>query len=511
MIFNGKGFRRLSGAQYSGEVVPGDLDGMSVLDGDANDFIRDTYGVLCARAMTLYHTCSPVIGAINKHTEYAIGDGLEFKSMPLYETLGMSEEEGNKWGEEFGTLLYSEMERLNFFEKQAVLFRSALAGGDSVLLFLREEEGFDLIECPGSIIDWRKNIAYAENEGVTLGIIHDKFYRRRGYYDVDGNRIDFTDKSGRQNAVMFYLKRNARQLRGFPLCYSAINLAKNYARHSEATLDTAILESTLFGETQTNDPAQTRKQIENLARDSRKHQGIVSRMLETFGSVSRLKPGTMLNLNTGETIKPLDKKTPASTYGMFKEWTMTEFGMATNTPPEVVMSKYGTAYTAHKGALNDFQKVFMKERGTFIQTVCEAVKKEILTNLILEGRIKAPGFLSGAPDVKRAYLNGKWEGPKLSHINPSQEVLADITSVNNGFELRSDKLFSRGGMSYTAFVNRWAAEEDIFKKTAPPVTETIEVESEKEEREEEKEETEETEKEPEQEEPEGEEGEDDNE
>jgi hypothetical protein len=463
IIYNNGKIRLASGAQYAGEKIPGDLDTMTLYDSDINEFIRDTYTLLCRRAVTLGHSCEPVIAALNKHTDYAIGDGLEFIPMPDYETLGMSLEESIEWGERLGKYIYGEMDRLNFFEKQSILFRGALNFGDTLALFVREDGKFDIIEVSGlENIDASKN-----GEGIKLGIAHDKFYRRTGFYNVDGNKIDFVDEgTGRRNAVQFYIKTAPRQLRGLPLCYPVISLAKNDDRHSTATLATAIIESLIFATTESENPGDIKKQIDAIAATV-KRKGPIGRLMESFGNVSRMAPGNMLNFKTGEKLNTMDKKTPGATFAMMKEWNLNYFGMGTHTPPEVMMSKYSTSYTAHKGALNDFQKVFMKERGSFVKSVCEPVIKELAIEMILSGRIKAPGFFQDAY-VQRAYLNGIWSGPRLAHINPAQEVNADVTEVNAGFALRSEKIWSHGGMSYRAFMRHWQAEQDLMKEIMLP-------------------------------------------
>ena len=80
-------------------------------------------------------------------------------------------------------------------------------------------------------------------------------------------------------------------------------------------------------------------------------------------------PGTMLNMKTGGKVNVVDKKSPNATFSSFKEWMLDYVGMATGTPPEVIKSKYSTSYTAHKGALNDFERNFLARREACIDTV----------------------------------------------------------------------------------------------------------------------------------------------
>jgi hypothetical protein len=138
----------LSGARYSGEKLPGDLDGWAHLTDDPNDFLRDTYDLLSRRSVTLYHTYPPVAGAVDKQTGYAIGKGLLFRSYPNYRALGRNEDWAREWAQDFQQAVEFEFSRLNFFQKQGALFRTALMQGDSLLYFLRKGDELDLIEMP---------------------------------------------------------------------------------------------------------------------------------------------------------------------------------------------------------------------------------------------------------------------------------------------------------------------------------------------------------------------------
>lgn len=48
------------------------------------------------------------------------------------------------------------------------------------------------------------------------------------------------------------------------------------------------------------------------------------------------------------------------------------------------------------------------------------------------GRISAPGFLKGDPAIRRAYLGVDWIGPAKGHIQPLQEIKAEVEAVNLG-------------------------------------------------------------------------------
>lgn len=463
MIFSVlKGSRFFSyngGAPYDGEKIAGDLAGWNVLDPDPNGFLRETYDILARRSSTLYHTYPPVAGAVDKQTEYAVGKGLLFRSQPNYRVLGLSPEEARSWARDFQQMAEFEFSRLNFFQKQGVLFRTALVQGDSLLYFLRDGEDIDFVEMPGLVID-----ATVNDDSHTLGIRHDRWHRRQGFVDNGGNYVAFRT-GARQNAAQFYVKRLARQLRGWPVSYAIISLAKNDDRHTDATINTAVMESIIAWVTDSDDPKSDAAQMGNLMAATKVNKGPIASALAKLGSIKGALPGSVFNFKSGGKITPLDKKTPGATFGQFKEWMLNYVGMATGTPPEVIISKYSTSYTAHKGALNDFSRSFLSKREAFIDSVCYPALREIAISLLLRGEVDMPGFFE-SERMQRAWLDGVWLGPSLGTINPAQEVSARKTAVEAGFSLRGDEAYSvSGATDYEAFTEKRRAEEEMFRGT----------------------------------------------
>jgi hypothetical protein len=454
-------FSYVAGARYDGEKIPGDLSGWNELDPDPNAFLRQTYNTLARRSMTLYHTYPPVIGAVDKQTDYAIGKGLLFRSQPNYLALGITKEEAGARARDFQQMIEFEFSRLNFFQKQGALFRTALAEGDSLLYFLRDGADIDFIEMPGLVIDSDVN-----DGNHTLGIRHDRWFRREGFVDNGGNYVAFRE-GARQNVVQFYIKRVARQMRGWPLSYAIISLAKNDDRHTDATLDTAVMESMVAWVTESGDPAGDKAQMDNLLNATKVNKGPIKRAIEKIGSLRGALPGAVLNFNTGGKMTPLDKKTPGATFGAFKDWMLDYIGMATGTPPEVIKSKYGGSYTAHMGAKNDFRLSFMSKREAFIDSVCYPALRETAISLLLRGDVEMPGFFESERN-QRAWLDGVWLGPVMGAINPAQEMNAKKTAVEAGFSLRGDEAYEvSGATDYEAFIEKRRAEEELFRDTKP--------------------------------------------
>ena len=451
-----------AGGSYTGEKVPGDLAAWDRLFPDPNKFLFGTYDLVSQSCLTLYHTYGPAHAAVNKHTDYAVGDGLYFRSQPDYELLGWTKEYARDWARRFQKLIFYKMADLNLFAKQGAAFRGALAGGDTVTYFVRDENGLDIVEFPGTEIDAEKDDA---DENITLGVKHDRFYRREGFYNRNERYTPFRE-NGRQNAAQFFLKYFPRQLRGYPLIYPNIAHAKNDDRFEDATLAAAVLEAMLAIITESESPTEQQAQIEGLANRMKKSGPVRKAIdaLSSLGNAARLGTGNILNIRAPGKVSALDKKTPSNTYAPFKEWRLKQFGMGSNTPPEVVLSEYSTSYTAHRGALNDFIKTYTWEREAFNSAWNKPALKELATSLILDGILDAPGFLTGGAVTQGAYLKGNWLGPVPGAINPLQEITAKEKSVNNMFSLRSDEMFNLSGMDFEDVLSMWQDEEMSFQR-----------------------------------------------
>jgi capsid protein len=141
--------------------------------------------------------------------------------------------------------------------------------------------------------------------------------------------------------------------------------------------------------------------------------------------------------------------------------------MSTDTPPEVILSKYSTSFTAHKGAFNDFIMSFTSKRKNFAATVCDPTVREIAKYLIAEKLINMPhpDFFKN-PIIQMAALSGNWLGPVPKHINPLQEINAKVVEVENAFKLRSS-VGAENGIEFDNYIEEWQQEENQFRKGSP--------------------------------------------
>ena len=461
---NGKFSSPYSNAkQMSGEKIPGDLKTWDYFGTDPNEILRLHYDVLSQRSTTLFHTHPQISSAIQKTTMYAIGSGLVYRSQPDWRVLGMSKESANEWSIRFQKLVHYAFQILNFYEKQSVLFRTGLIMGDSLLFFsrVRPKNGmpFDLIETGGDQINFQA-------QESTLGIIHDSMLRGQGIVLVNGKRVKFVNRNNDQNVIQFYNKQMGRQLRGYPLAYKIIALAKNYDRLWDSTVARAALESIMFGVSKTENE-DTAQQARNMGSQVRNESGVNPNSgLTQDGNVANLGVGGIFSLKTDSSIEFTDLKTPSNNFDKLHDAYNEMIGMATDVPPEVMISKYSTSYTAHKGAMNDFIKSYKQKRDLFIDNVGMVVVKELAKYFFMEGLIEMPnaGFFDNAV-IQQATIAGNWLGPIPGHINPLQEVNAKQKRVENAFTLRSQEAAEEGN-EYDTMIVQWHDEEQRFNSSS---------------------------------------------
>lgn len=453
-------------SQYNGDKTGGEFAHWKLFGTDPSKFVQETYGILSSRCATLYHTAAIARACVNKPLTYSIGKGIVFKSLPDFNYLDMDEEEARQWGRKFTKLLHYEKQEVKWYKKQKQLAKEAKITGDAVMYFIREFEKtgipFDIAVTQGSVIDWEKT-----EDSCTLGIYHDMYGRRTGFHHKDTQKVvQFRDGGGNQIAIQFLFPDRAGQLRGFSIFSSEIARAKNLDRVWDAVIERMVMEAIqvgYFNASNTDIAAQAKA----MARQSSgRAQSPEELSMKPVGNATPQKPGGMYVLENEESMTFTDMKAPSDNFGMANEWTVNLFGMATGIAPEVILGKYATSYTAHKGAFNDFLKIVDEDRASFIDSVESSVNFEYLKHFIRTGQIEVSPEFWTDHKVRAAYMSGTYLGPVPGHINPLQEVKADALSVAEGFTLRSS-IASKHENDFWNMIDSWEEEQTRWYEASP--------------------------------------------
>ena len=108
---------------------------------------------------------------------------------------------------------------------------------------------------------------------------------------------------------------------------------------------------------------------------------------------------------------------------------------------------------------------------------CRPVYEIWLTEAVARGRISAPGFLTD-PLIRQAYLGSEWIGPSQGQLDPTKEVSAAVTAIENGLSTREAEAIKLNGSEYASNVDKlalenerlWAANSGSAAQTPAPQT-----------------------------------------
>ena len=467
-VYNGDGSLKMaSGASYDGSKTGTDLTHWNEQSVHPSEFILETYDKLAARCATLYNTSSLARAMVRKPIAYSIGRGIFFRSLPNWKMLGMDKEQATEWGRKFTMLLHFDKLAVNHYAKQYDLMAEASITGDSLLFFVPDSTGkpFDLVTASGAlIIDSDKNQAPAgDTAGYTLGVKHDKFMRRTGFWARgEQKEFDFVDSQGNRNALMFMLRERSSQTRGYSVIYPMVALLKNLDRAWDATFERMVQESIQLGwiTANPNDVKQQAAGMAAAARGRRIHSNEGTGFKDYGGGQT---PGGMyIWENKDYQINFTDLKTPSNNFSNAQIEARRSAGMSRGVGPGFLLGEYEKSFTAHKGELNDTMKTVYYERQRYVEQIENNVNLEYLKHYVRTGMLEVmPGFWDNHY-IQQAYLSGKWIGEVPGHINPNQEVAADVARMANGGLLRSDFAASNGYSDFEAFLDEREEQERRF-------------------------------------------------
>ena len=95
-----------------------------------------------------------------------------------------------------------------------------------------------------------------------------------------------------------------------------------------------------------------------------------------------------------------------------------------------------------------------------------------MTEAVARGRIIAPGFLTD-PLIRQAYLQSEWIGPSQGQLDPTKEVAAAVTAIENGLSTREAEAIRLNGSEYAANVDKLTMENERLRKANGAATQTV--------------------------------------
>ena len=388
--------------------------------------------------------------AASTETTTVIGVGLKPKPVIDYEALNMDEAKAREWERaarrEF--LFWAESkfsdaaEKKNFFQLQALAFRSFYVSGDVFAMLptyasigtpykthIRLLEA-DRIATPDSYGESESKATESGTGRIIDGVEIDATGRVRAYHvasrhplsaeqteSVTYERIEARGKiTGMPNILHVYVPERPEQMRGIPTNAPIIEQAKQLDRYINSELSANVIAAmfTLFI-TESKEGGSYGNGLEDAVNESESVTDDNTKLQLKSGAVYQLEPG-----QKPEAINPMR---PNSAFKDFIDAMFTQVGASIEMPKEVMLKAFTRSYSASRAALLEYWRKIPMARQNFVYDFCQPIYEAVITEAVALGRLPAPGFFDD-PMTRKAWLGCNWIGSTMGQLDPLKEINA---------------------------------------------------------------------------------------
>jgi lambda family phage portal protein len=475
----------MGGSPYTGASDKRSLAEWFASSGNADTELQSLQ-ILRNRTRDLFRNAPAGHGAINKLVNGTISRGLRLQSSIDRDFLNLSEKQAQDWQkktqQEFRIWSESQdcdyMRQDTFFGLQRLAYKAMLTGGDTFILLPQKERPMmpydlrvQLIEAdricnPNDLPDSAKIAAGIErdDDGVPIAI-HIRTPHPGASWPYAGNltatwlRVPFYGrKTGRRNVIHLLDVDRIGQTRGVPILTPVIDTLKQVSKYSEAELSAAVINAMLsvFIQRPADDP------LSNPSSEVDENGNPVQQPWDDPDNY-KLGNGTWIEGAPGNELQTIAANRPSSQYDPFFLSCMKQIGMALGIPFEVLISHFSSSYSASRAALLEFYESILIYRDKFVNSFCQPIYNEFLTEAVIKGYISAPGFLTN-PRVKLAYSGAYWVGSGLKQLDEVKETNAAALRVEKGFSTIQHEATKLTGLDYTDIMHQRAEEKRIAEE-----------------------------------------------
>jgi lambda family phage portal protein len=449
--------------------------------------------ILRARSENLFQENAIAHGAVCTSVSGAIGTGLSMQPRIDREFLKISDDEADAWEEhvrrewEFWAETVPSVcdaeRKLNFYGLQAVIERSALVRGDVFALT-------PSIPRVGSPYRLAVQIVEADrvsnpngapdSDRLSGGIEFDGYGAPIRYHFRDTHPGDhssskaptwtpieaFGAQSGRPNVLHIHGDINALrpgQARSLPWLATVIEPLKQLSRFTEAELQAAVNNAILGLFIRMDMTA-----FDQLFDGNRDvfEEDAKANYLNQRGQWDRSMPGgQVVNLLPGEEPVPFSPAHPNAGLDPFVAAVMKQIGAALQIPFEVLIQNFNASYSASRAALLKAHKTFALRRANAATCFCQPIYDLWLSEAILLGRVRAPGFFAD-PLYRKAWSGAEWIGDGPGSIDPQREIAAAKARVDLEVSTLESESVAYDGIPWSVKHKQRAKERKLQAKDA---------------------------------------------
>lgn len=484
------------GYSYAGaSLTKRNLKGFNVESGSPAEDINANNYTLRQRARMLYMGAPLATAALKRQRTNIVGAGLRLKSTIDRETLGLTQEQAEAWQRhtqaEFA--LWANRKQAcdatgvnNFYGMQQLVALAWPMSGDAFALVKRKDTTAfmpyslrlhileaDRVRTPtdqgATVVNTLlSNMTTAKlDNGHTIydGVEVDRdgaivAYHIANTYPYQWNeeptkfvRVEaYGKESGLPNILHIMDSERPEQYRGVPYLAQAIEPLLQMRRYTEAEITAAIVQSffTAFIKTEADasDIPLNETSDEEVSHSPNEYE---------------MGAGTVNVMEPGEDVAFGSPTHPNTGFDVFMRSLCEQVGACLEIPADLLLMSFNSSYSASRAALLEAWKGFRMRREWLADDFCKPVYEIWLTEAVARGRISAPGFLTD-PIIRQAYLGSEWIGPSQGQLDPTKEVAAAVTAIENGLSTREAEAVKLNGSEYARNVDKLAVENELLKR-----------------------------------------------
>lgn len=468
------------------------LKGFRADSGHPSEDIDENNFTLRQRSRLLYMAAPVATAALKRQRTNVVGNGLRLKSTINREVLGMTPEQAEEWQKktEAEFALWAEKKNAcdatgvnDFYGMQQLAMLSWPMSGDCFALVKRYKPTplfpyslrlhileADRVRTPVASggLSPLTTTGKAEN-GNTIydGVEVDSSGQVVAYYVANTYPYQSTivptefvrvaaygEQTGLPNILHIMDSERPDQYRGVPYLAQVIEPLLQMRRYTEAELTAAVVQSFLTAFVKTSAGADDipfnevgGDGVQEVSRDPNEYE---------------MGPGTINIMEPGEDVDFSNPSHPNAGFDVFMRSMCEQVGAALEIPADLLIMSFKASYSASRAALLEAWKAFRMRREWLTKDFCRPVYELWLTEAVARGRIIAPGFLTD-PLIRQAYLQSQWIGPSQGQLDPTVEVAAAVTAIENGLTTREAEAIKLNGSEYAANVDKLALENERLR------------------------------------------------
>ena len=476
--------------------------------GDTHSYQMDYY-TLRERSWQLYAENEIVKTIITRLKIFTIGTGLKMQATPNEEVLkhfkvGL---DFGKWTSQVEAFwkTYSDSKHIDYKKEKCFgslegeVFLNTLVGGDCLIIERLDEEnkwlGYQIID--GAYIR-TPNVTIKEAEGrkIVDGVEIDNKGRHVAYYVLtsalnndtkvaigaitDYKRILATSRTTRRRKawLVYGNQYRSNEVRGMPLVAVCMQKAKQIDRYSKAELCSAEMNAKFIATIEHNElstgenPLKKTKLASSRNRPIDESGGYYDTGYSTLSgdeiakNLSRGINGTITNLGIGQKFKSNDTQRQTVNYTNFYDNVVKYLCSACEIPYEVALMVFGKSFSASRASTKMFEEILSVKRKDFYNQFSKRAYESFVIYYTALGYIDSASLLQDIADkttIKvEAYLQVRFFGKPIPHIDPLKEVQASIMKIDNGLSSRTKETEILGTGDFEENIKQIQKEDAVF-------------------------------------------------